>query len=260
MPPIPSLFVSHGAPNLVLHDSEAKRFLQGFAREIPRPRAIVVASAHDEADVPTLTVDPAPATVHDFRGFEPELRRIAYPAPGEPDLAARAAGLLEAAGLRARTVSGRGFDHGTWTPLVLLYPEAEIPVVQLSVQPAEGPAHHLAVGEALRPLRDEGVLLVGSGAMTHNLDAFFRGGYGPGSAVPGWVEAFGGWARERIEAGDREGLAGYRTGAPFGAENHPTEEHLLPLFVAMGAGSGAGRRVHASAQHGVLLMDAYRFD
>lgn len=260
MPPIPSLFVSHGAPNLVLHDSEARRFLRGFAREIPRPEAIVVASAHDEAEVPTLTADPAPATVHDFRGFEPELHRMTYPAPGEPDLAARAAGLLGEAGFQARTVTGRGFDHGTWVPLALLYPDADIPVVQLSVQPAAGPAHHLAVGQALRPLREEGVLVVGSGAMTHNLEAFFRGGYGPDAGVPAWVDAFGEWARERIEAGDREGLAGYRERAPFGSENHPTEEHFLPLFVALGAGDGPGRRVHASAQHGVLLMDAYRFD
>ncbi len=260
MPRLPTLFVSHGAPNLVLHNSEAKRFLAGFAADLPRPKAILVASAHFDTPVPAATADARPETVHDFRGFEPELYRMTYPAPGAPDLAERATALLAEAGFAAQPLAGHGYDHGTWVPLKLLYPEADIPVVQLSIQSRQGPEHHLKVGEALRPLAEEGVLVVGSGALTHNLHEFFRGGYAADAPAPEWVSAFGEWMRERIEAGERDDLVHYRCRAPHGAANHPTEEHLLPLFVALGAsGEGRGQRVHTSRQYGVLMMDAYRF-
>ncbi len=257
---MPTLFVSHGAPNLVLHNSEAKRFLERFAADLPRPKAILVASAHFDTPVPATTADERPETVYDFRGFEPELYQMTYPAPGAPDLAARATALLAEAGFAARPISGHGFDHGTWVPLKLLYPDAEIPVVQLSIQSQQGPEHHVKVGEALRPLAEEGVLIIGSGALTHNLHEFFRGGYAADAPAPEWVRAFGEWMRERIEAGDRDALVHYRAKAPHGPANHPTEEHLLPLFVALGAaGEGGGRRVHTSQEYGVLMMDAYRF-
>ena len=151
MPRLPTLFVSHGAPNLVLHNSEAKRFLAGFAADLPRPKAILVASAHFDTPAPAATADARPETVHDFRGFEPELYRMTYPAPGAPDLAERATQLLAEAGFAAQPLAGHGYDHGTWVPLKLLYPEADIPVVQLSIQSRQGPEHHLKVGEALRP-------------------------------------------------------------------------------------------------------------
>jgi 4,5-DOPA dioxygenase extradiol len=260
MPRLPTLFVSHGAPNLVLHNSEAKRFLAGFAADLPRPKAILVASAHFDTPAPAATADARPETVHDFRGFESELYRMTYPAPGAPDLAERATALLADAGFAAQPLAGHGYDHGTWVPLKLLYPEADIPVVQLSIQSRQGPEHHLKVGEALRPLAEEGVLVVGSGALTHNLHEFFRGGYAADAPAPDWVSAFGEWMRERIEAGERDDLVHYRCRAPHGAANHPTEEHLLPLFVALGAsGEGRGQRVHTSRQYGVLMMDAYRF-
>jgi 4,5-DOPA dioxygenase extradiol len=258
---LPTLFVSHGAPNLILHNSEAKRFLEGFAAGLPRPSAILVASAHFDTAVPTATADEQPRTIYDFGGFEPELYQVTYPAPGAPALAERAAALLADAGFAARTVTGHGFDHGTWVPLTLLYPRAEIPVVQLSVQPRLGPAHHVKVGQALAPLAEEGVLVIGSGSLTHNLHEFFRGGYAADAPAPAWVSDFGEWMRLRIEAGEQDDLLHYRERAPHGAANHPTEEHLLPLFVALGAsGEGRGRRVHTSHEYGVLMMDAYRFD
>src|SRR5215212_5176967 len=260
MPRLPTLFVSHGAPNLVLHNTEAKRFLEGFGAALPRPKAILVASAHFDAPVPLTTVDARPETIYDFRGFEPELYRMTYPAPGSPELAERTAQLLAQSGFAARAVSGRGFDHGTWVPLTLMYPQADIPMVQLSIQSRAGPEHHLELGEALAPLAEEGVLVIGSGALTHNLHEFFRGGYAPDAPAPDWVSGFGEWMRERIEAGARDDLVRYRERAPHGAANHPTEDHLPPLFVALGAArEGRGRRVHTSQEYGGLMMDAYQF-
>lgn len=259
-PLMPTLFLSHGAPNLVLHNTEAHRFLKSFGAALPRPCAILVATAHFATATPALTADERPETIYDFGNFEPELFRMTYPAPGAPALAERAAALLGEAGIAAGTVHDRGFDHGTWVPLRLLYPEADIPVVQLSVQPRSGPAHHLAVGRALAPLRREGVLIIGSGALTHNLHEMFGRGYALDAAAPRWVRDFGEWMREAIEEGRADEVLDYRRRAPFGAENHPTEEHLLPLFVAMGAAGGArGEQVHSSAQYGVIMMDAYRF-
>ncbi|MDJ1159839.1 class III extradiol ring-cleavage dioxygenase [Chelatococcus sp. SYSU_G07232] len=262
MSALPTLFVSHGAPNLVLHNTAARRFLAAFGRTLPRPRAILVATAHFAAPQPLLTADEWPGTIHDFGGFEPELYRMTYDAPGDPSLAVRAAGLLQDAGFAAAAVRGRGYDHGTWVPLALLYPQADIPVVQLSVQPDLGPAHHLKLGAALAPLREEGVLIVGSGAITHNLHEFFGKGYPLDAPAPDWVKDFGEWVKDSVQAGATDDLLAYRERAPHGAENHPTEEHFLPLFVAMGAaGQGAhGERVHTSEQYGVLMMDAYRFN
>lgn len=257
---LPSLFISHGAPNLVLHNTEAKRFLEGFGQRLPRPEAILVASAHFDTDQPAVTADPQPQTIYDFRGFEPELYQMTYPAPGAPDLANRAAALLDEAGFDSRPVSGHGFDHGTWVPLKLMYPRADIPVVQLSIQSQLGPEHHTKVGQALAPLADQGVLIVGSGSLTHNLHEFFQGGYAPDAPALAWVSEFGEWMRARIEAGDEDDLVHYRERSPSGARNHPTEDHLLPLFVAMGAaGPGPGKRVHTSNEYGVLMMDAYQF-
>lgn len=260
MPAISPLFVSHGAPNLVLHNSAAKQFLEAYGHDLGTPRAILVVSAHFTAAAPALSAGEKPEMIYDFGGFEPELRTLVYPAPGAPDVAGRAAELLREAGYQPALVE-RGYDHGTWVPLMLLRPQADIPVVQLSVDPRKGPDYHLALGRALAPLTKEGVLVIGSGAATHNLQEFFRGGYRADLPAPDWVKAFGDWLKERVEAGAVDDLLQYRTRAPFGRENHPTEEHLLPLFVAMGAaGEGtAGQRVHTSKEYGVLMMDCYRF-
>lgn len=261
---LPALFVSHGAPDIVLRESAARAFLEAFGRTLPRPRAILVVSAHFESRTPLVTVDERPETIYDFGNFVPELRRLTYPAPGAPALARRVAGLLQAARFPAGFAANRGFDHGAWTPLMLLFPAADIPIVQLSVQPEAGPEHHRDLGRALVPLRDEGVLVLASGALTHNLAAYFgtRRGRGAQTAVEPepWVETFATWMNAAVAAGRIDDLLDYRRCAPFARENHPTEEHLLPLFVALGAAEGeTGRRVHASHDGGVLAMDAYGF-
>ncbi len=255
-----TLFVSHGAPNLILHNTEAKLFLESYGRTLGKPRAILMVTAHFEASRPTLTNGAHPGMIYDFGGFEPELRTVNYSAPGSPEVASEAFKLLDEAGF-SPAFADRGFDHGTWVPLVLLRPEADIPVVQLSVEPDKGAAYHLKLGQALKPLAESGVLIIGSGAATHNLHEFFRGQYRPDSPAPDWVKSFGEWLDRKITAGDTEALVQYRMLAPNGAKNHPTEEHLLPLFVAMGAaGAGAhGTRVHTSQEYGVLMMDAYSF-
>lgn len=257
---MPSLFVSHGSPMMAVEDGPARRFLTGWAGGLPRPSAILVASAHWEADRPSLSAAEAPATIHDFGGFPRALYELRYPAPGAPGLAHEAAGLLAGRGLEARIDPARGFDHGVWVPMILMYPGADIPVASLSVQTGLGPRHHLAMGEALRPLRERGVLVVGSGSLTHNLAEFFHGPRG--SDVPDWVSGFAGWIAGRIGEGDVESLAEYRRLAPAAARNHPTEEHLLPLFVALGAATPGqpGRRVHDGVESRVLAMDAYAFD
>lgn len=259
MSSMPILFVSHGAPNLVLHKTACHDFLGQLGAEIPRPRAILVVSAHFETSAPAVTVDAEPATIYDFGGFEPALYQMTYHAPGAPALARQIAGALTDAGLPAAEVQDRGFDHGTWVPLKLIYPDADIPVVQLSVQPKAGPAHHLALGRALKALAADGILVIGSGALTHNLHEFFSNGYRLDTPAPDWVRDFGEWMRTHIEAGDTEALVDYRRKAPNGARNHPTEEHLMPLFVAMGAATGPGQRIHTSEQYGVLMMDVYAF-
>lgn len=264
---LPTLFVSHGAPNLLLHNSAAKNFLAGFGAEIERrygkPKVILVATAHFETREPALTVDERPQTIYDFGGFEPELYTMTYDAPGAPDLASRAASLLKQAGAPVHLVKDRGYDHGTWVPLKLLFPKADIPVVQLSIQPQAGAEWHAALGRALSPLRKEGVLLIGSGTATHNLREIFRLlRQGDRDApAPEWVQAFNDWLHEKATAGALDDIAHYRERAPYARENHPTEDHFLPLPFALGAaGEGAkGERVHSSQEFGAMMMDAYAF-
>lgn len=258
----PSLFVSHGAPNLVIDTLPATEFLKAYGSTLDTPRAIVVVSAHFEAEQPLVSSDPTPGMIYDFGGFEPELRELIYPAPGEPELAERIVRMLRQAGLDAKATHNRGYDHGTWVPLMLLFPDAKVPVVQLSVSPEKSPEHHYKLGEALRVLGDEDILIIGSGSLTHNLHAFFRGGYEKSATPPDWVEEFAAWMHDRVAAGAIDELLDYRSRAPFAVENHPTDEHLLPFFVAAGAslsGGSAGERVHTSSAFGVLAMDAYTF-
>jgi len=253
----PTLFLSHGSPMLALQDIPARDFLAGLGRELVRPAAILVVSAHWETAVPSITATATPATIHDFRGFPPALYQLSYPAPGAPELAARVADLLGDAGLRAALDPGRGLDHGAWAPLLLMWPEHDIPVVQLSIQSALGPGHHVQLGRALTALRRENVLVLASGSFTHNLGALQ-----PAGAEPAWVTRFADWMDQAIMARRMCDMVSYRRLAPFAAENHPTDEHLLPLFVAIGAaGEGAvPTRLHSSTDLGVLRMDAYRFD
>jgi 4,5-DOPA dioxygenase extradiol len=257
---LPALFLSHGAPTLPLTDAPAKSFLESIASRLPeRPRAVLVVSAHWETTQPRVNAVAVNETIHDFFGFPRALHEMTYPAPGSPELGARVSGLLTAAGLPCGIDRARGLDHGAWVPLKLIYPQADIPVVQVSVQTRLGPQHHLAVGRALAPLRDEGVLIVGSGSLTHDLSAF--GAYRDriSAPEPEWVTAFADWFNSALSRNATEDLLAYRRLAPFATKNHPSEEHLLPLFVALGAGGDDPRpeHWHASTTHGVLRMDVY---
>jgi len=256
---LPTLFLSHGSPMLALTDSPARDFLAGLGRSLPRPRAIVVASAHWDTETPEVTAPAVNETIYDFQGFPPALSALRYPAPGDPALAAEVAAMLRANGLGAEQDPGRGLDHGAWVPLLLMWPAHDIPVVQLSIQSALGPGHHVQLGRALTQLRRENVLVLASGSFTHNLRALQRSDAG---AEPEWVTRFAEWMDTAIMARRMCDMVSYRRLAPFAAENHPTDEHLLPLFVAIGAG-GEGAvptRLHSSTDLGVLRMDAYRFD
>ena len=256
---LPAIFVSHGAPTLPLTDVPARHFLQGLGAALPeRPRAILVVSAHWETAVPTVNAVPTNATIHDFSGFPEALYRLSYPAPGSPSLAARVAEMVGDAGMPTAIDTARGLDHGAWVPLMMMFPAADIPVVQLSVQSQLGPAHHLALGRALAPLGAEGVLVLASGSFTHDLSQF-RSGLPTGE--PAWVSDFADWFDTALAQGRIDDLLAYRQLAPHAVKNHPTDEHLLPLYVALGA---AGedvqvRRLHASTTFGVLRMDAYAF-
>lgn len=255
----PTLFVSHGAPTLVIEDGPAHRFLAGLGNELARPKAVLMISAHYEAPALTVTTGEAPETIHDFRGFPRELYEIGYPAPGDPGLAADIVALLNEAGLPAQGDPKRGFDHGAWVPMMLMYPQADVPLVQLSIDPRRGAAYHHALGEALRPLRERGVLIAGSGGATHNLRYF--SGARHDDPAPDWVAAFGDWLTDAVVHGRRDDLVHYRERGPHAAHNHPSEEHYLPLLTALGASEPGetGRRLHTSTTYGILRMDSFLF-
>ena len=266
MTAFPSLFVSHGAPNLVLHESPARDFFDHFGRDLEqergRPKAILIASAHFDMPIPSFSADENPGMLYDFNGFEEELYAQIYSAPGSPQIATIAVSLLARAGFPAQKIAGRGFDHGVWVPLSLLYPEADIPVVQMAILAKQGAAYHIALGRVLAPLRRQGVLIVGSGSLTHNLYEVFNGGRAFDAPAEDWVQDFDDWVLTKAEAGAIDDIADYRILAPHARDNQPTEEHFLPLPFAFGAaGEGAkGKRVHASIERGVMAMDAYIFE
>jgi 4,5-DOPA dioxygenase extradiol len=256
MTELPSLFLSHGSPMLALTDTPARDFLKGLGEQLGRPEAILVASAHWETAAPLLNAVERNETIHDFYGFPPELYRMSYPAPGAPVLAERAAGLLRQAGFAVGLDRARGLDHGAWVPLLLMYPDADIPVVQISLQTPLGPAHHVELGRAVAALRDENVLVIGSGSYSHNLGELRRGEIA--GEEPAWVTRFADWFDRALVEQRIDDLVHYRTRAPEAVRNHPTDEHLLPVFIALGAG-GAPRRLHKSTTYGTLRMDAYAF-
>ncbi len=256
--PLPSVFLSHGSPMHALDAGATGKVWAKLGRALPRPRALLIASAHWETNLPMLTGNPKPETIHDFFGFPEPLYRIRYAAPGEPEVAARALAVLKEAGFTAAIDGCRGHDHGAWSPLLHLYPQGDVPVVQVSLQTALGPRHHLALGRALAPLTNEGVLLIGSGHMTHNL----RDRRADGAPPLAYAREFQSWVNERVRDRDLDALTDYRSRAPHGARAHPTEEHFLPLFFALGAAGTDYRaeRLYEGIENGALAMDVYRFD
>lgn len=268
MDTLPSIFVSHGSPMIALRPGAAGEFLTRLGRSIEdrfgRPRAVLAVSAHTAARRPVLLAGARHEAVHDFGGFPEELFRLRYDAPGAPALAPRVASLLAAAGTPAETVDAGGLDHGIWTALRYLWPDADVPVLPLAFVPTQSPAQQFALGQALAPLRDEGVLVMGSGSITHNLRRVFAGPGGPvdvdAPEAPDSA-AFRRWFAERARDRDWDALLDYRRRAPHAVEMHPTDEHLLPWFVAAGAGGreAAPRRLHDSVTHGSLGMDVYAF-
>ena len=238
-----------------LHAGAASKAWAALAGRLPRPRAFLIASAHWETDTPRLTGAARPETIHDFFGFPRPLYAIRYPAAGAPDVAERARTLLQNAGFDALVDARRGLDHGAWSPLLHMYPHGDIPVVQVSVQSALGPRHHVALGRALAPLSTENILIVGSGHMTHNL----RDRLADGAAPVAYAAEFQAWTDAAIRAHDFDALENYRTRSTHGVRAHPAEEHFLPLFIALGAAARdfGVERVHDGIESGVLAMDAY---
>jgi 4,5-DOPA dioxygenase extradiol len=257
---LPTIFLSHGSPMHALDPGGAGSAWRAIAAGLQRPRAVLVASAHWETSLPMLTGRERHDTLHDFSGFPAPLYQLRYDAPGDPVLAQQAAGLLREAGYMPAVNSCRGLDHGAWVPLRWMYPDADVPVVQVSVQTMLGTEHHLRIGEALAPLAGQGVLVVGSGHVTHNLRDWMH--HRHDSQPLDYVCRFADWLHERLVAGDREALLAYRDRAPDAARAHPSEEHFLPLFVALGAAGAAAkpRRAYAAVDAAALSMDAYLFD
>ncbi|MEE5080653.1 class III extradiol ring-cleavage dioxygenase [Pseudomonas alliivorans] len=252
----PSLFISHGSPMLALEPGESGPALARLAAEMPRPRAIVMVSAHWESHELIVNGNPQPETWHDFGGFAAELFAVQYPAPGLPDLTRKVVELLAASGLPARVDSRRPFDHGVWVPLSLMYPEADIPVVQISLPSRQGPELQTLIGQTLAGLRAEGVLIIGSGSITHNLGELSWNGDSP--RVEPWAQAFRDWMIDRLSSNDESALHHYRSLAPHAVRAHPSDEHLLPLYFARGAG-GEFSVAHQGFTMGALGMDIYRF-
>lgn len=255
---LPVLFVSHGSPTFAIEPGEAGPQLRALGERLPRPKAVLVFSPHWMTRNVQVTTTEAPETVHDFGGFPAELYRIQYPAPGSPQLAQRALDLLNAAGWNATADATRGLDHGAWVPVRHIFPAADVPVVQVSMPVTLDAAGAMRLGRALAPLADEGVLIVGSGSITHNLYEFRRD-LGPNGA--GYAYEFVDWARDAVQRHDEAAIVDYLESAPHAQRAHPTPDHYLPLPFALGAADADGPVdvIDGGMTFGTLAMDAYLF-
>jgi len=265
--PLPPIFLSHGSPMTALEPRAAGAFMQRLGPAIGasfgRPRAIVALSAHTLARQPVLLAAAQHAAVYDFGDFDPRLNTLRYDVAGAPALAAQVQSLLAMAGIAAQTTPHGGLDHGIWTPLRYAWPGAEVPVLPLAWVPSDSPAGQFALGQALAPLAHQGVLLLGSGSITHNLRRVFAAGLRAEPEQPEIAESAGfrRWWLERSAARDWPALFDYRQQAPHALDMHPSDEHLLPWYIAAGAGGRAHAplRLHESVTHGSMGMDAYAF-
>ena len=256
---VPALFVSHGAPLFAMEAGSTgpalARWGQTLRKNFASLRGVVVMSPHWMAPTPRVMTSAQPATWHDFGGFPPALYALQYPAPGSPTLAHEVIALLQSAGMAAQGDAERPFDHGAWVPLMHLFAQADLPVVQVALPSQAGPAEVYAMGVALRSLRQSGVLVMGSGSMTHNLREFFGGEREPAP----YVLEFSRWIEEALLRGDLAALLDYRRRAPHAARAHPTDDHFLPLFFVLGAAGDDLRPDYLSREvmYGVLAMDAF---
>lgn len=256
-----TFFISHGSPTLSIDESlPARGFLQAWQAKVfsQRPNSILVISAHWDTDFPSVNVVQRNDTIHDFYGFPKQMYDLKYPAPGAPELAKRVKELLKASGIKhVNEDRKRGLDHGAWVPLMLMYPEADIPVCQLSVQMHHTGTYHYNIGKALAPLKEEGVLIIGSGSATHNLRALqFES-----SSISSWALEFDNWLKDALLEGRYEDVNHYEQQAPHAKKAHPWPEHIYPLHVAMGA-AGANAKaelIHGSWHYGALSYSSYRF-
>lgn len=265
---IPTLFLSHGSPMTALEPREAGAFMQRLGPALEQafgpPQAILAVSAHSLTREPALLAAARHTAVYDFGGFDPRLNTLRYDAPGAPALARQVQALMHDAHLPCHLLDQSGLDHGIWTPLRYLFPRADIPVLPMAWPPHWLPDQLFTLGQALSPLTGQGVLVLGSGSLTHNLQRVFAGGLRDIDR-PATPESTGfrDWFAEQATAGRMDALLHYRRLAPHAELMHPTDEHLLPWFVAAGAGladgAGAARRLHASLTYGDLAMDAYAF-
>ena len=257
---MPTMFVPHGAPTFALRPGAAGAALATIAKKLPAPRAIIIISPHWDTALPTVGSSAQPETVHDFGGFPEELYRIQYPATGCPEGAQEVMQAIQAAGLPAELAPRQGLDHGAWVPLRLMFPEADVPVIPLSLQSRAGPQQAYRLGQALAGLGEKGFLVIASGNLTHNLNDYFVASR-KDQQTPSYVRDFAEWIAERVENQGLEDMLNYRVTAPNATRAHPTDEHLLPLYVAWGAAGADAKaeRFYSGIDDYVLAMDAYTF-
>ncbi|OMO90353.1 Extradiol ring-cleavage dioxygenase, class III enzyme, subunit B [Corchorus capsularis] len=261
LPITETFYISHGSPTLSIDDSlPARPFLKSFQDKVfaQKPKAILVISGHWDTSYPSVNVVQRNDVIYDFYGFPDKMYKLKYPAPGAPELAKRVKELLVESGFkRVDEDKKRGLDHGAWVPLMLMYPEANIPVCQLSVQSKQDGTYHYNMGKALAPLKEEGVLIVGSGATTHNLRALRNMG---GAVVP-WAQEFDNWLKDALLEGRYDDVNHFQDKAPHAKMAHPWPDHFYPLHVAMGAAgeNAKAKLIHHSWDLGCMSYASYQF-
>jgi len=254
----PGLFISHGAPDIVLRtEHPTYTFLTEFGQKQPRPDAIVIFSGHWLSPHPMVSDATSYRPLYDFGGFDPKLYSLRYTPQGNLELAQMVAGLLRRYDARTEIVTNTTIDHGIWIPLLLMYPDANIPVVEVAMESGKPARYYYELGKTLAELKTHNVLVIGSGAMTHDLSGLSLLNHD--ALPPPRVTVFAEWMKDKLETGGKEAVMQYQQLAPYAWENHPTDDHIIPLFFAMGAGGDSARRIHTATTYKTVMMDAYAF-